>query len=193
MNYLPIIVLVLIILISMVSSDLLKNNWHVFATLVIAFVFITFYIIKVPSAAPNLFMKFLLFLIPALASVPLGGFFTPKGMLSRIEIPNVDQTRVFKLDLLPGFPFNLTSPSNTVQESEKIVLNLKNLIDTKGISSSETIWSIENFLLTNFRVLFFPLIGIILVFALIVKSNRTVLKLSQNLNHMQAKLFFFFK
>lgn len=43
MYYLPIIVLVLIILISMVSSDLLVNNWHVFATLVIAFIFVTFF------------------------------------------------------------------------------------------------------------------------------------------------------
>ena len=180
-----------IILVILLVNCFFVASQNLFAILIFIFVFITLYIIKVPSAAPNLFMKFLLFLIPALASVPLGGFFTPKGMLSRIEIPNVDQTRVFKLDLLPGFPFNLTSPSNTVQESEKIVLNLKNLIDTKGISSSETIWSIENFLLTNFRVLFFPLIGIILVFALIAKSNRTILKLSQNLNHMQAKLFFF--
>jgi hypothetical protein len=42
MDYLPIIVIVLIIFISMVSSDLLKNNWHTFATLVIAFVLVSF-------------------------------------------------------------------------------------------------------------------------------------------------------
>jgi hypothetical protein len=42
LDYLPIIILVLIVFISMVSSDLLKHNWHVFATLVIAFVFVTF-------------------------------------------------------------------------------------------------------------------------------------------------------
>jgi hypothetical protein len=42
LNYLPIIVLVIIILISIVSSDLLKDNWSIFATLVIAFVWVTF-------------------------------------------------------------------------------------------------------------------------------------------------------
>jgi len=42
LDYLPIIILVLIVFISMVSSDLLKHNWHVFATLVIAFVSVTF-------------------------------------------------------------------------------------------------------------------------------------------------------
>ena len=42
MNYLPIIVLAIIILIGIVSSDLLKNNWSIFATLVIAFIWISF-------------------------------------------------------------------------------------------------------------------------------------------------------
>lgn len=42
LDYLPIIVLVLIVFISIVSSDLLKDNWHVFATLVIAFVSVSF-------------------------------------------------------------------------------------------------------------------------------------------------------
>ncbi len=42
MDYLPIIILVLILFISMVSSDLLKHNWHVFTTLVIAFAFVSF-------------------------------------------------------------------------------------------------------------------------------------------------------
>lgn len=42
MNYLPIIVLAIIILIGIVSSDLLKDNWSIFATLVIVFVWITF-------------------------------------------------------------------------------------------------------------------------------------------------------
>ena len=41
-NYLPIIVLAIIILIGIVSSDLLKNNWSIFATLVIIFVWVTF-------------------------------------------------------------------------------------------------------------------------------------------------------
>ena len=42
MNYLPIIVLVVIILIGIVSSDLLKDNAGIFATLVIVFAFVTF-------------------------------------------------------------------------------------------------------------------------------------------------------
>ena len=42
LNYLPIIVLVIIILIGVVSSDLLKDNWSIFATLVIAIVWVTF-------------------------------------------------------------------------------------------------------------------------------------------------------
>ena len=41
-NYLPIIVLAIIILIGIVSSDLLKNNWSIFATLVIAFIWIAY-------------------------------------------------------------------------------------------------------------------------------------------------------
>ena len=42
LNYLPIIVLVVIILIGIVSSDLLKDNAGIFATLVIVFAFVTF-------------------------------------------------------------------------------------------------------------------------------------------------------
>ena len=42
LNYLPIIVLAIIILIGIVSSDLLKDNWSIFATLVIVFVWISF-------------------------------------------------------------------------------------------------------------------------------------------------------
>jgi hypothetical protein len=42
LDYLPIIILVLIVFISMVSSNLLEHNWHVFTTLIIAFVFVTF-------------------------------------------------------------------------------------------------------------------------------------------------------
>ena len=42
LNYLPILVLVIIILIGVVSSDLLKDNWSIFATLVIAIVWVTF-------------------------------------------------------------------------------------------------------------------------------------------------------
>jgi hypothetical protein len=49
LDYLPIIVLVLIVFISIVSSDLLKDNWHVFATLVIAFVFVSFIHYFTPS------------------------------------------------------------------------------------------------------------------------------------------------
>jgi hypothetical protein len=41
-NYLPIIVLAIIILIGVVSSELLKNNWSIFATLVVAFVWIAY-------------------------------------------------------------------------------------------------------------------------------------------------------
>jgi hypothetical protein len=41
LNYLPIIVLVVIILIGIVTSDLLKNNAGIFATLVIAFAWVT--------------------------------------------------------------------------------------------------------------------------------------------------------
>ena len=54
MYYLPIIVLVLIILISMVSSDLLEDNWHVFATLVIAFIFVTFFHYITPTTFDKL-------------------------------------------------------------------------------------------------------------------------------------------
>ena len=42
LNYLPIIVLAIIILIGIVSSDLLKDNWSIFATLVIVFIWVTF-------------------------------------------------------------------------------------------------------------------------------------------------------
>lgn len=42
LDYLPIIILVLIVFISMVSSNLLEHNWHVFTTLIIAFVYVSF-------------------------------------------------------------------------------------------------------------------------------------------------------
>ena len=54
LNYLPIIVLVVIILIGIVSSDLLKDNAGIFATLVIVFAFVTFIHYLSPSKFANI-------------------------------------------------------------------------------------------------------------------------------------------
>ena len=163
---------------------------NLLAILMFIFILIAFYIIKIPSVIPNPFIKFLLFVMPVVAAIPFGGFLTPKQMLSKIKIPNVDQSAVFMLDFIPGFPFNLTSPSDSVQESEKIVVIFKGLIDTKGISSSETVWFIENLFLTNLRVLFFPLLGMLIAFVLINKLKKGTLKLFRDLNYLQVQGFF---
>ena len=42
LNYLPIIVLVVILLIGFVSWDVMKGNWSIFATLIIAFIFVVY-------------------------------------------------------------------------------------------------------------------------------------------------------
>jgi hypothetical protein len=98
LNYLPIIVLVVIILIGIVSSDLLKDNAGIFATLVIVFAFVTFIHYFSPSkfdtlendeSAPTL--------LPKLAN--LLDFSVTKNIILRIVVPII----LFILGLGLGF------------------------------------------------------------------------------------------
>ena len=98
LNYLPIIVLVVIILIGIVSSDLLKDNAGIFATLVIVFAFVTFIHYFSPSKiativnedpAPTL--------LPKLAN--LLDFSGTKNIILRIVVPII----LFILGLGLGF------------------------------------------------------------------------------------------
>ena len=163
---------------------------NLLAVLIFVFFVFTFCVIKAPTLIQNPFRKILLFIVPTMAAIPLGGFLTPKGMLSKVAIPSINQTNKFTLDLIPGFPFNIMSPSSNIQESEKLVSNLKNLIDVNGYKSNETIWFIENLLLTNLRILFFPFLGVVLFYILVNSSQANILKPHKNSYESPTKIFF---
>ena len=107
LNYLPIIVLVVIILISFVSSDLLTGNWPIFVSLILTFL----YVLYIHYVSPNNFLK-LKDSGDTIVPSPPDADFTIKGSFSEIMIRIVLPIFLFILGLGMGF--------GSIQASDKV-------------------------------------------------------------------------
>jgi len=107
LNYLPIIVLVVILLIVFVSSDLLTGNWPIFVSMILTFL----YVLYIHSISPNNFLK-LKDSGDTIFPSPPDEDFTIKGSSSEKIIRIVIPVALFILGLGMGF--------GSIQASEKV-------------------------------------------------------------------------
>jgi len=107
LNYLPIIVLVVILLIVFVSSDLLTGNWPIFVSLILTFL----YVLYIHYVSPNNFLK-LKDSGDTIFPSPPDDDFTIKGSSSEKIIRIVIPVALFILGLGMGF--------GSIQASEKV-------------------------------------------------------------------------
>jgi len=98
LNYLPIIVLVVILLIAFVSSDLLTGNWPIFVSMILTFL----YVLYIHSISPNNFLK-LKDSGDTIFPSPPDEDFTIKGSSSEKIIRIVIPVAMFILGLGMGF------------------------------------------------------------------------------------------
>ena len=107
LNYLPIIVLVVILLISFVSSELLTGNWPIFVSMILTFL----YVLYIHYISPNKFLQMKESgdtIVPS----PPDADFTIKGSFSEIMIRIVLPIFLFILGLGMGF--------GSIQASDKV-------------------------------------------------------------------------
>ena len=107
LNYLPIIVLVVILLISFVSSELLTGNWPIFVSMILTFL----YVLYIHYVSPNNFLE-LKDSGDTIIPSPPDADFTIKGSLSENMIRIVLPIFIFILGLGMGF--------GSIQASDKV-------------------------------------------------------------------------
>jgi len=110
-----------------------------------------------------------IFAVASALSIPLGGFFSPSKLRSKIEIPNIEPVNKLNIDFLPGYPFITMTNKKSDQQGEHLIMQLLENLQKSNSELQVKLWAIIEFMVSNILVLTLPILGFFIVF---VVRNR---------------------
>ena len=102
-------------------------------------------------------------LLTSIISIPMGGMLTPEFLQTNLEYYGLMSPlgNSSGLELYPGYPYHFGNPNEWALGQLSLLKELQMYIQ-QGLSGySSSIWVLEQIIFNSFRVLFFPLLGII--------------------------------
>jgi hypothetical protein len=110
-----------------------------------------------------------IFAVASVFSIPLGGFFSPSKLRSKIEIPNIETVNKINIDFLPGYPFVIATNQKSNQQGEHLIMQLLENLQKSNSEFSIKLWAIIDFMVSNILVVTLPILGFLM---LCVVRNR---------------------